>query len=101
MSKEKFITISKEMLRYLLTLAFAAIGTYVGLQTYLVNLDNRVCNVEKDLTEVQESISPKSWLVQKQELNSRYISRLVPNQMALAKDCKQKLLFQFEDLRGE
>lgn len=103
MSKEKFITISQEMLRYFLTLIFAAIGTYVGWDRYVHNMQSKINSLEQNQRVIQRNIGNNNigFLAEQQKLHGIYINRLIPNQISLAKDCNKRLLFNFNDIRGD
>ena len=102
MSREQLITISKETLRYFLTTLFAAIGTYIGVRLNMNDMRNDIGNNQDKIIKIEDNTGNVNigWMYEQHLVHGRYIGRLVPNQLSLAKDCKKTLLFNFDDIRG-
>lgn len=102
MSRQQLVTISKETLRYILTVFFAAVGAYIGIDRYINNMNNDIDKLNTRVTHIEENIGTTNieWMYEQHVVHGKYISRLFPNQLSLAKDCKKTLLLNFDDLRG-
>jgi hypothetical protein len=102
MSNERLITISKETLRYFLTIVSAAIGVYIGMQRNMKDMRNDIDNTSKRVDNIELNVSNVNigFMYQQQLVHGKYIDRLVPNQLSLARDCGKPLLMHFNDIRG-
>ncbi len=102
MSRDRLKYISMETLRYILTLVFAAVGTYVGIQSNLTHMKNNIQNTELRVTSIEENIGNTNigFMYEQHLLQGSYINKLVPNQLSLAKDCGKTVLMHFDNLRG-
>ena len=94
--------LQKETLRYILTLLFTAIGGYIGIRIGMNDMKNDINNNYYEIVDVQKNIGDVNigWMYNQHIIHGEYIGRLVPNQLALAKDCKKTLLLNFDDIRS-